>query len=522
MIRVGIDVGGTNTDAVVMRGREVLFGLKTATTADVMSGVVDALKEVVAGAAIESANIGAVMIGTTHFTNALVERRHLAPVGMIRLGLPATSGLPPTSAWPEDMLDAVPMHWRLAQGGYEFDGRELATMQPEQIHGFAQEFAALGLRDVAIAGAFSFINDAQEHTAAALVRAVMPDARITLSSQIGRIGLLERENAAILNACLGPLGLDVVAAFEQALKDSGINAPFYLTQNDGTLMSAKQAASFPILTVASGPTNSMRGAAFLSGLADAIVVDIGGTTSDVGVLQAGFPRQAGIAVEVGGVRTNFRMPDVYSIGLGGGSLVNADQTTFGPRSVGYNIHTEALVFGGRTLTATDIAVAAGVATLGDAGRVAHLAADAVQRCHARLQQMVFDAVERMRTSAVVLPVVVVGGGSILLREHVGEALVTIPPHFGVANAVGAAMAQVSGESDRVLRLDEGMTREQAIARVRADAELTAVQAGANPQTLTLLDVEDVPLAYIGGNATRIRVRVIGDLNETGTATGTTA
>ena len=76
-----------------------------------------------------------------------------------------------------------------------------------------------------------------------------------------------------------------------------------------------------MLTFASGPTNSMRGAAFLSGVSDAIVVDIGGTTSDVGVLHHGFPREAAVAVEIGGVRTNFRMPDVFSIGLGGGSLV---------------------------------------------------------------------------------------------------------------------------------------------------------------------------------------------------------
>lgn len=512
MIRVGIDVGGTNTDAVVMRGREVLHGLKTATSADVMSGVVAALREVIAGAGISRSEISAVMIGTTQFTNALVERRQLAPVGMIRLGLPATAGLPPTTAWPDDMLAAVPLHWRLVQGGYEFDGRELGRLQPEEIRAVAQEFKAQGLSDIAISGAFSFIDDSQERLAADLVREIIPAARITLSSQIGRISLLERENAAILNACLGPLGQSVLAAFERALRDSDIAAPFYITQNDGTLMSAAQAARFPILTVASGPTNSMRGAAFLSGLADAIVVDIGGTTSDVGVLQAGFPRQAGIAVEVGGVRTNFRMPDVYSLGLGGGSLVSADMATLGPRSVGYRIHSEALVFGGTTLTATDIAVAAGATQLGDAARVAHLDAGAVQRCHALLQQMVFDAVERMRTSALPLPIVVVGGGSILLRAQVGDSTVTIPPHFGVANAVGAAMAQVSGEVDRVVRL-EGITREAAIAMVRAEAEARALQAGARPDSLALLDVEDVPLAYSGGGSTRIRVRVVGDLNE---------
>lgn len=512
MIRIGIDVGGTNTDAVAMRGREVLHGLKTATTADVVGGVRQALADVMAGAGVRHGDVGAVMIGTTQFTNALVERRRLAPVGMIRLGLPATGSLPPTTAWPEDMKAALPLHWRLASGGYEFDGRVLCEPQPQQIRAFAQEFAQLGVQDVAISGAFSFIDDTQERQAAEWVRELLPQARITLSSQIGRLGLLERENAAILNASLGPLGLEVVAAFAQALHDSGIQAPLYLTQNDGTLMGAAQAARFPVLTVASGPTNSMRGAAFLSGHQDAIVVDIGGTTTDVGVLQAGFPRQAGIAVEVGGVRTNFRMPDVYSMGLGGGSVVSADHTRIGPHSVGYRIHSEALVFGGSTLTATDIAVAAGVAQLGDSRRLAHLPAATFSNCHALLQRMVAGAVDRMRTSAQPLPVIVVGGGSVLLGDRLDGLPLSRPSHFGVANAVGAAMAQVSAESDRVMRLAD-IGRDDAIAQVRDEARARAVQAGATPDSISVLDVEDVPLAYSGGNATRIRVRVVGDLKE---------
>ena len=151
---------------------------------------------------------------------------------------------------------------------------------------------------------------------------MIPDAQVTLSSDIGRIGLLERENAAILNACLRATGArDRGRLPPQPSAELGITAPLYLTQNDGTLMSADYAEQYPVLTFASGPTNSMRGAAFLSGLKDAMVVDVGGTTSDVGALTHGFPREASVAVDIGGVRTNFRMPDVYSFGLGGGSLV---------------------------------------------------------------------------------------------------------------------------------------------------------------------------------------------------------
>jgi N-methylhydantoinase A/oxoprolinase/acetone carboxylase beta subunit len=90
----------------------------------------------------------------------------------------------------------------------------------------------------------------------------------------------------------------------------------------------------------------MRGAAILSRLSNAIVVDVGGTTTDVGCLKAGFPREANSTVEIGGVRTLFRMPDLLSLGLGGGTVVDADTGTVGPESVGNQLTTDAMVFGG--------------------------------------------------------------------------------------------------------------------------------------------------------------------------------
>ena len=260
-------------------------------------------------------------------------------------------------------------HTYLCHGGHEFDGREISPLDPDEIREVAKEIAGKGITAVAVSSVFSPVNTSMEQEAAAMLQEQVPGAQVTLSSDIGRVGLLERENAAILNACLRPLARETISAFRQSIADLGITAPLYITQNDGTLMSADFAEQYPVLTFASGPTNSMRGAAFLSGLKDAMVVDVGGTTSDVGALTHGFPREASVAVDIGGVRTNFRMPDVYSFGLGGGSLVREDPLRVGPQSVGYRITEEALVFGGETLTTTDIAVAAGVADIGDAERV---------------------------------------------------------------------------------------------------------------------------------------------------------
>ena len=513
MIRIGIDVGGTNTDAVVMDGDEVLAGVKAPTTPDVMTGVIDALQRVLKASAMQPGAVDVVMIGTTHFTNAVVQRRDLALTAAVRLGLPATASLPPMVDWPEDLRAVIGNHAWLAHGGNEFDGRVISPLSEPELLGIAKEIKAKGINSVAITSVFSPVSNEFEKQAGEIFARALPGAHITLSSDIGRIGLLERENAAIMNACLRDLSAHVIDAFRKAITAAGIKGRFYLTQNDGTLMDATFAEKFPVLTFASGPTNSMRGAAFLSGVAEAIVVDIGGTTTDVGSLHKGFPRQATVAVEVGGVRTNFRMPDVFSIGLGGGSLVvETDKgIKVGPTSVGYNIVTEALIFGGATLTTSDIVVASGRESLGDAALVAHLPADLISRTQARIMAMLEDCVERSRLSPDPLPVIVVGGGSILVDGPIGGLGVIKPNHFAVANAVGAAIAQVSGEVDRVYSLAE-IGRDEALADAKSRAIEAAVSAGALRETIEIVDVEDVPLAYLPGNATRVRVKAVGELH----------
>ena len=135
------------------------------------------------------------------------------------------------------------------------------------------------------------------------------------------------------------------------------------------------------------------------------------------------------------------MPDVFSIGLGGGShVVETEQgVKVGPTSVGYRIITEALIFGGKTLTTSDVVVAAGKYDLGDRSKVAHLSAELVAATEARIAAMLEDCVERSRLSPDPLPVIVVGGGSILVDKPIAGLELIKPDHFAVANAVGAAI-----------------------------------------------------------------------------------
>jgi N-methylhydantoinase A/oxoprolinase/acetone carboxylase beta subunit len=242
-----------------------------------------------------------------------------------------------------------------------------------------------------------------------------------------------------------------------------------------------------------------------------MVIDIGGTTTDVGVLTAGFPREASFAVDIGGVRTNFRMPDLISIGLGGGSLVRDGGGSIGPDSVGYQVRERALAFGGNDLTATDIAVASGWASLGDRENVANINADTLARAQQTIHDLIAQAIDQLRTSAAPVPVIVVGGGSILVHGDLdGASEVRKPEHFLVANAIGAAIAQVSGEVDQIFSL-EAQSRQAALSAARDQARERTIQAGAREETIDIVELEEVPLPYLPSNAVRIRVKMVGEL-----------
>ncbi|SVE54770.1 uncharacterized protein METZ01_LOCUS507624, partial [marine metagenome] len=204
-VRIGIDVGGTNTDAVLMDGVNVVATKKTPTTENVTDGIVKALRSVVESSSLDVSALDGVMIGTTHFTNAMVERRRLEPTACIRLGLPATVCLPPLVDWPDDLASTIGNHTYLAHGGHEFDGREISSFDAGEVRAIAEEIKAQAINAIAISSVFSPVNSEFETKAAEVVLEVLPEANITLSSMIGRIGLLERENAAVMNACLRSL-----------------------------------------------------------------------------------------------------------------------------------------------------------------------------------------------------------------------------------------------------------------------------------------------------------------------------
>jgi N-methylhydantoinase A/oxoprolinase/acetone carboxylase beta subunit len=500
----GIDVGGTNTDAVLVRDGQIVAWAKVPTTPDVYGGIVAALSRLP-----HTAVPRRVHIGTTAFTNALVERRDLASAAAIRVGRPVSESLPPMTGWPADLVEAVHNRSYFVSGGREYDGQPIGALDREEIRDIARGLAASGISQVAVTSVFGTSYPEDEVRVAEWLASENQNLQVSLSHRIGRFGILERENSTLLNAMLRPLAVRTLSAYKAA-----VTTELFISQNDGTVMHGTQAAEAPIFAVASGPTNSMRGAAILGSAREAIVLDVGGTTTDAGVLHLGYPQPAGLELTVAGVRTNFRMPDLVSVGIGGGSLVDRANGSVGPHSVGFRLAERALIFGGDTLTLTDIAVAAGRMDLGERARVAHIEAGIIARADDHLRARFSRLLENYERTGAQLPIILVGGGAPLvenLLRDLGREVLR-PSYADVANAYGAAIAQVGGEADLTFS-SRAVSRREALERAEQEAHRRAVEAGASRNSIITVELEDAAFSYLAGDALRVRARAVGDIED---------
>lgn len=514
MLRLGIDVGGTNTDAVLVDDAgTVLATHKAPTTPDPLDGISAAMTAVLIDH-IDRSEIRQAMLGTTHPANAIIQRQDLGTVGILRLAAPSSLAVSPGADWPEDLRSEVITSAEIIEGGFEYDGRVIAELDEEAVRRFAISNAE-AVSAIAVSCAFSPARFDHELRAAEIIAEELGESfPVSLSHRIGTLGLLERENAAMLNASLLGVARAVVDGFKQALIDHGISASAFITQNDGTLMTAEHATEMPVLALGSGPTNSMRGACSLAELSNALVVDVGGTSTDIGILVDGFPRESTTAVYVGGVRTNFRMPDLISIGLGGGTIVRTEgnSVVIGPQSVGYRVTEEAMVVGGNTLTLSDVSVAGGrLDGFGDPSRVESLDRELVEQALTWVDSELGTRCERMKASRQPLPIIAVGGGAHLVPDDVeGTAGVIRPQNHAVANAFGAAIAEASGTVDRVYRYDSS-SREECLAEAQSEAREAAIQTGADPDKVRITSVVEIPMTYVPGNGCRVQVKAAGPL-----------
>jgi N-methylhydantoinase A/oxoprolinase/acetone carboxylase beta subunit len=517
--RLGVDVGSTHTDAVIIDEKSELIGAaKTATTPDVTTGILKAMQLVLERTKVHSDDIVAVMFGTTHVINAIVQRKGLGKVGVIRIGAPATRSIEPMLDWPEDLRLAVLSDSKVIRGGHEYTGEPIVELDKEEIKKTLYLFKEKKVDAIAVTSVFSMVNPDHELYVKEQAKIIMPEIPVILSHEIGTVGLLERENATILNASVLGVMKKAIDALRNALRSLGLgHVKMFFAQNDGTTAMEEYIMRFPIFTVVAPISNSMRGAYVLTGIPNAIVADTGGTTTNIGVLNKGYPREA-LEIEIGGVRTNIRAPDVIAIGLAGGSIVsvNNNEIKIGPVSVGYRLIEEGIAWGGNTITATDIALGKGVMFIDDPKCNPKLVSqkiskDLIEKVYKKMVEMLEDALDRIKTKPEPETVILVGGGSAMWPKNLMGAKEVIRPEYAqYANAIGAATALVGATVEKAFSYEQ-ITREKAIALTIEDAKTRAISAGADPQTLETADLEEIAMPYLPGNAVKIRAKVVGKL-----------
>ncbi len=318
---IGIDTGGTYTDAVVIDGaaHKILATAKAITTkGDLALGVGEALRLAIAGVvSFNAAHVKMVSVSTTLATNAIVEG-HGGSVALALIGfdeaMEQRSGL-------AEAFGTMPIQ-RFA-GGHDHAGREVAALDEIVLRAWAREVAP-EVTAFAVVSCFATRNGAHELRAADII-ATQTGRPVTLSHQLAdALDAPRRAQTAVLNARLVWRVSSLVEAVRNAMAQLKINCPLMLMKGDGSLASAEAVAQRPIETVLSGPAASLVGAQWLSGLDDFIMADMGGTTTDVGLLMAGSPRIAVDGAEVGKWRTMVKAIDLKTIGLGGDSEVHLE------------------------------------------------------------------------------------------------------------------------------------------------------------------------------------------------------
>jgi N-methylhydantoinase A/oxoprolinase/acetone carboxylase beta subunit len=313
---IGIDAGGTYTDAVLydFNGDEVIGWSKAITTHDDYSvGISNALDELLSKVGAElTKRISLVSLSTTLATNAIVEGKG-GRVGLILIG------------YDQHTLKKIDLHPRaVIRGKYTINGEEIEPLDSQEAVEAIGELLRKGVDAFAVSSEVGVRNPEHELKVKALIRGCC-DLPVVCSSELSsELNCVKRANTSFFNARLIPLVTNLLKSVKKVLRKRGIDAPIMVVKGDGTLMSERVAMEKPIEMVLSGPAASVMGGAYLSGVQNGYVVDMGGTTTDAAVVRDGFVtfKKEGISIE--GFRTTVKTIDVHTFGLGGDSYIRYD------------------------------------------------------------------------------------------------------------------------------------------------------------------------------------------------------
>ena len=328
---LGLDTGGTFTDAVVLAGgSRIIASAKALTTPwNLAIGISEAIRAVLDLLPKESSrkDVSLVSVSTTLATNAVVENRFSA-VCTILIGF--DDAMVERSALQRHGGGGLVVR---IQGGHGATGEASAPLDEDAVARAVGEYEAR-VDAFAVAANFSVRNPAHELRARQIIRSLSPKPVTCAHELSSKLDAPRRALTAALNARLTPQIRHLIEALSRVLKDESIDAPLMIVKGDGSLMKAEIALEYPVETILSGPAASVVGAGFLTGLMDFVVSDMGGTTTDIAVVSGGRPVINGEGALVGVWRTMVEAVDVRTSGLGGDSEVLFDRQTrlrVGPR-----------------------------------------------------------------------------------------------------------------------------------------------------------------------------------------------
>ncbi len=517
--RIGIDVGGTNTDFVLLNSYdEVCATHKQNTTHPIDRGVLEGVQEICHRARISIKDIHEIAIGSTHALNALLQAKDLQPTGLIRFASqnPRLSG---GAGLPTRLKENFFVGCETVSGGFECDGRILSPFDPDLFLRAVDRLVLKGAKGIALVSVFGSLFPDHEILGRDLIKQhYIEMLKVTCSHELGGIGFIERENAALINTALMSVVESGFKQLIQGLTDLGADPDgLYFIQNDGSRMLYQTGIDLPIKTLSCGPINSGRGGALLKGFQDCIVIDIGGTSTDICRVRGGFVQRSTGAVEIADVKLQCAAPDVVSLSIGGGSIVDPIFKNVGPESVAMNLSNSAVSFGGSVLTMTDLGLKSERLIISGA-QYEHVSIE-MSMCNEILDlvgQRIAKAAELVRGKEVNLPVIIVGGGALLVADSIKKYIypVYLPSdiaHVGIANALGAAHSEMSGRSDGIVSL---ANRESMVEVLSRKAKQNAIDNGADPDQVRIVNMEITPFAYTQDNLTQISLLALGPRRNT--------
>ncbi len=455
---IGIDVGGTTTDAVLVDGGKVAKTAYVPTDHDnLLNCLLGALDQLVKG--VDTSKIERVVLSTTLITNMIAEGK-TDPVALVLIPGPGTN--------PKDysLGDSY-----ILDGAIDFRGKEIDRLKESQIKDVASKIRASGLTRVAVVGKFCQRNHAHEQKVAETLVAALPKTKIEMGHKVsGQLNFPRRAATTLLTVATKDKYREFAEFMSNALKQRKISAPVYILKADGGTLPLDKSIEMPVETIFSGPAASIMGVLALTPAGQtSVVVDIGGTTTDLALILSGKPLLSSKGAKVESLLTHVRAFAVKSVAIGGDSTVNVanDCIIVGPHRNG-----PALCMGGTEATPTDAMRVLGMTTIGDSAKAEKAMQNVAEKLEcspkvaaqkvidAVVDKIVFEVNEMFREweqepayriweivkkeKLEAQNVVGVGGGAPPLIPIVAARLGAksiVPEYAPVANAIGAAVAR---------------------------------------------------------------------------------